>query len=120
MFMAIFYTQKIVLALNKMTSAQRHRIHFVPQSSNMKVCELDNFNCLDYTLVCWGCCLTVYIAFGGFALICFYPIVADPHLLPAHVDFMPACMAKLAGVLNPLFYLWSVFIGFKVFLNYFY
>jgi hypothetical protein len=31
------------------------------------------------------------------------------------MDFMPACMAKLAGVLNPLFYLWFVYADFKFF-----
>jgi hypothetical protein len=30
---AIFYTQKTIRALNNMTSAQRHRVHFVPHSS---------------------------------------------------------------------------------------
>jgi hypothetical protein len=55
------------------------------------------------------------VAFSGFAFICFYSLMADPHLLPAQLDFMPACTAKLAGVLNPMFYLWSVFVDFKIF-----
>ncbi len=69
--------------------------------------------------MCWGCCLSVYVAYSGFAFICFYPLVADPHLLPPHVDFMPASMAKMAGAINPIFYLWSVFVELRVFLKIF-
>uniref|UniRef100_A0A914UZ27 G-protein coupled receptors family 1 profile domain-containing protein n=1 Tax=Plectus sambesii TaxID=2011161 RepID=A0A914UZ27_9BILA len=53
-----------------------------------------------------GCCLTTYIAFSGYAIVVLWPFIADPKNIPKAIHVLPAPMGKLAGLINPIFYIW--------------
>ncbi|TMS37451.1 hypothetical protein L596_004380 [Steinernema carpocapsae] len=57
-------------------------------------------------MVIGGCIFSTYLAFSGYGIACILPFFMSAYDMPKIFHILPAPMAKLAGMLNTIFYVW--------------
>uniref|UniRef100_A0A914WVD8 G-protein coupled receptors family 1 profile domain-containing protein n=1 Tax=Plectus sambesii TaxID=2011161 RepID=A0A914WVD8_9BILA len=56
--------------------------------------------------VSFGCMFSTYLSFAIYATVCMWAIIAGPQTIPRIFNALPAVWVKLAGIFNPIFFVY--------------